>query len=255
MGGGGLIEAGDPLADRFDVGTPKAMLPIAGKPMVQWVLDAIAASEQLTRVFVSGLSAEHGLHCGRRAIHYLPREERLMETVLAGARAMRAAGATRDRAIWVSGDLPLVRAEMLDWFATEAQSSPHDGYVSVIGGDLMRRRFPSAARTAVRFKDRTVYIGDVYAGDTRVALRPVHPVWAEVAAARKSPLRIAARVGLWSLLRFAAGQMTSARATRLARERFGLDLTLVDCPWAEMAMDVDRPSQFDIVSRELAGRA
>jgi hypothetical protein len=118
----------------------------------------------------------------------------------------------------------------------------------------MQRRFPGAARTAVRFKDRAVYIGDVYAGDTRLALGSVHPVWKEMTAARKSPVKIAARVGVWPLLLYATGQMTSARAVRLARERFGLDLTLVDCPWAEMGMDVDRPSQVDIVSRELPGR-
>jgi NDP-sugar pyrophosphorylase family protein len=37
---GGIPEPGDPLYE-YTQGQPKALLDIAGKPMVQWVLDAL----------------------------------------------------------------------------------------------------------------------------------------------------------------------------------------------------------------------
>lgn len=255
VGAGGLIDAGDPLAERFPVGSPKALLPLAGRPMVQWVLDAIAASRQIARVFISGSSPEHGLRCGDKVVHYLDRESGVVESVLAGSRAIQSSGATMDRALWVAGDLPLVRAEMLDWFVGQVNDAEYDFYFPVIEQSLMRTRFPRAARTTLRLKDRAVCIGDVYGGNTRVALDDVHPIWSTFMSIRKSPLKIAARVGVWPLLLFATRQMTTAFALRTARERFGLNATLVECPWAELGMDVDRPSHLDIVSEELAERA
>lgn len=255
VGAGGLIEPDDQLAARFDVGMPKAMLPLAGRPMVQWVLDAIAGSTRLTRVFVGGLDSRHGLSCGGKPVTYLKREAGIVESVVAGARAMQASGATTDRALWVGGDLPLVRAEMLDWFATRVEEGEHDFYVPAVDRGLMRRRFPDARRTALRFKDGAVCIGDVYGGDTRAALGAVDPMWKRIAAARKHPLEIAARVGVWPLLLLATRQMTTSRALRVARERFGFDATLLDCPWAEIGMDVDKPAHFDVAARELEGAA
>jgi CTP:molybdopterin cytidylyltransferase MocA len=254
VGAGGLIDARDPLAAIFPARSSKALLPIAGRPMVQWVLDAVAASRLITRVFICGLRPEHDLRCGDKAVHYLDREAGIVESVLAGCRAIQDAAPTMDRALWVAGDLPLVRAEMLDWFAEQVQRVDYDFYFPVIEQHLMHRRFPGAARTTVRLKDRAVCIGDVYGGNTRAALDDVHPFWSGLTSIRKSPLRIAARVGAWPLLLFATRQMTTPMALRLARERFGLNATLVECPWAELGMDVDRPLHFDLVSKELAER-
>ena len=41
IGAGGHIRPNDPLAELLPEGKTKALLPIAGKPMIQWTLDAI----------------------------------------------------------------------------------------------------------------------------------------------------------------------------------------------------------------------
>lgn len=254
VGAGGVVERGDELAARFRPGRAKVLLPVAGKPMVQWVLDAIAASASLRRVFVAGLRSEEGLRCGEREVRCLPRERSLVASVQNGARAIRDAGADEDHALWVGGDLPLVRAEMLDWFVDQVRASDHDGYVAVVERDRMERRFPGAARTAVRFRDRQVCFGDVAAGRLQVVVEASHPLWTQMTQARKSPAKVAWSVGVWPLLRFASGRLTSTAALDVARCRFGVDIALIDCPWPEMAMDVDKVLQLDLVADELSAR-
>jgi GTP:adenosylcobinamide-phosphate guanylyltransferase len=252
VGAGGLVDAGDPMATRLPVGSPKVLLPLAGRPMVQWVLDAIAESRWLSRVFISGLLPEHDIRCAGKELHYLGRAANTVESVLVGCGAMQRAGTSSDQALWVAGDLPLIRAEMLDWFVEQMQRVDHDFYFPTIDHGVMHRRFPQAGRTAVRLKDGAFCIGDVYGVSISAALDDVHPFWSTLPSIRKSPLTIAARVGVWSLVQFATRQMTVSKALRLARERFGLDATVVECPWAEMGMDVDRPRHFDLVEAELS---
>ena len=57
---GGIPEPGDPLYE-FTQGKPKALLDIAGKPMVQWVLDAIGGADRIDQVVLVSLSEESGL--------------------------------------------------------------------------------------------------------------------------------------------------------------------------------------------------
>ena len=59
IGAGGHIRPDDPLAELIPKGKTKALLPIAGKPMIQWTLDAIAGSEQIENIIIIGLSLIH----------------------------------------------------------------------------------------------------------------------------------------------------------------------------------------------------
>lgn len=59
---GGEIQPDEPLY-AVAQGGRKAMLEIGGKPMVQWVLDALSGCSSIERVFVVGLPPETSLDC------------------------------------------------------------------------------------------------------------------------------------------------------------------------------------------------
>ena len=61
IGAGGIAKTGDPLLGKMRPGEPKALMPIAGKPMVQWVLDAVGATDSISNVVIIGLSPDQGL--------------------------------------------------------------------------------------------------------------------------------------------------------------------------------------------------
>ena len=48
---GGIPQPGEPLYE-VTQGGPKALLDIAGKPMVQWVLDALSGSQNLSLIHI-----------------------------------------------------------------------------------------------------------------------------------------------------------------------------------------------------------
>ena len=62
---GGIPQPEDPLYE-YTQGEPKALLDIAGKPMIQWVLDAISGSESVERVVLISLPEDTNLECSKQ---------------------------------------------------------------------------------------------------------------------------------------------------------------------------------------------
>ena len=76
---GGAITPNDPLFDYRQYGT-KGLIPINGKPMVQWVLDALCQSRAVDEIFIMGLDQSAGLVSSRPLV-FLPGQESLFENI------------------------------------------------------------------------------------------------------------------------------------------------------------------------------
>jgi NDP-sugar pyrophosphorylase family protein len=59
---GGIPRPGDPLYE-YSNGNSKALIDIAGKPMIQWILDALGDAKKVDNVIIIGLSPKSGLTC------------------------------------------------------------------------------------------------------------------------------------------------------------------------------------------------
>src|SRR5512133_3044063 len=84
---GGEAQPKDPLYE-VTRGGLKSMLEIAGKPMVQWVLDALAQSEQIEEIVLVGLPPETDVLCGK-PLTLLPDHGGMLENILAGAKEVQ----------------------------------------------------------------------------------------------------------------------------------------------------------------------
>jgi len=67
---GSVPDPKDPLYP-YTRGGPKALLDVAGKPMAQWVLDALNGSTLVDGVIIIGLGPESGL-IPKKPVAYLP---------------------------------------------------------------------------------------------------------------------------------------------------------------------------------------
>ncbi len=79
---GGIPKQDEPLF-QYTQGEPKALVDIGGKPMIQWVLDALEQAETVTNVVIVGLSPENNLTCSKINA-YIPSENDLLKNVRIG---------------------------------------------------------------------------------------------------------------------------------------------------------------------------
>ena len=253
VGAGGAAKSDDGLIDLVTEGRPKVLAEMAGKPMVQWVLDAIAATDRVNNVVIIGLDTHHGLNCGDKTVHYIPSAGSIIDNVSSGITKLTTINPDSRIVLWASGDLPLITSAMLNWFLDRTEETGCEFYYQIIEQGVMEGRFPGSNRTFTRINGNNVCGGDVSAFSTSIA-SGANPAWRKISSARKSIIRQAAIVGLWPLVLLVAGQMTKERAAMIVRKRLGVDGLLIECPYAEMGMDVDKADQYEIVNRELEAR-
>ena len=150
----------DPLY-LYTQGQAKAMIDIAGKPMIQWVLDALGGVNDIDYVLVVGLNPECELTCAK-PLHFIPDQEDLLHNAKAGLEHTRARNPDADHVLFISSDIPTITSEMIDWRVEETQKHKQDIHFTVVERHTMETRFPDANRSYVKLKDYELCGGDLH---------------------------------------------------------------------------------------------
>jgi GTP:adenosylcobinamide-phosphate guanylyltransferase len=251
LSAGGIPQPGEPLYD-FTRGEPKAMLDICGKPMVQWVLDALEGAQSIEQIVVIGLGPEHNLQSSKiRA--YIPNQGGMLANVRVGMKKLVELKPQVEYVLFVSSDIPAITAEMVDWVVNTALETRHDAYYNVIRRDVMEARYPTSRRSYLRLKDLEVCGGDMNV--LRANMGPEHDrIWERIINSRKSVFRQAALIGFDTLFMVLFHLVTLERGVQIASRRLGLKGRAVVCPYPEVGMDVDKPFQLEIMRADLERR-
>ena len=249
---GGLISPDDPLFTSAP-DAHRSLIPIDEKPMVQWVIDALCDSTAVQSITVMGLNAESGLHASK-PMDFLPDSGSMFANIKIGVLHAVEILPEEDKVIIASSDTPAIQPEMVDWLTDQIAKSPEALiYYNVIQNKIMEQRFPEAGRSYVRFKDISVCGGDLNLIDRRLFAAEKH-IWKELTENRKQPLKQAALLGLDNLLLVALHLVTLDQAVKRICKRLEIEATALRCPYAEMAMDADKPHQLEILRRDLEDR-
>lgn len=248
---GGTVSPADPLYP-FTQGRPKAFLPLAGRPMLAWVLDSLAASRWIERAWVVGVTEAAGWS-GELPVTFLADEGSMVKNVLAGLAAVTQAGGER-YCVVVSADTPLLTGPILDRFIHDLAPHTHLLYYPFILQSVMEARFPGAHRTYTRLREAVVTGGNVILVHT--SLRHTNPaLWEAVTHARKHAWRIARLVGFATLLKLLRHRLSLSDINAVASRLLGAPALTILCPDPEVGMDVDKPVHIALLEADLARRS
>ena len=248
---GGIPEPDEPLYE-YTQGQPKALLDIAGKPMVQWVLDALNGAETILRVVLIGLSENDGLE-SKKDITYIPNQGGMLQNLRAGIEKALEINPEARHVLGVSSDIPAIKAEMVDWMVRKNSETDLDLYYTVIRRKVMEERFPKSNRSYTRLKDAEVCGGDMNMIRANM-VRTNDELWDRIVAARKSVFKQAALLGYGNLFLLLSGQLTIDGAVKRVTKRMDITGQAVFSPYAEIGMDVDKPHQLEIVRTDLMSK-
>ncbi|MCS7235763.1 MAG: nucleotidyltransferase family protein [Armatimonadota bacterium] len=225
----------------------KAFLPVAGKPLVQRVLEAVRASQRVRRM-VLVVPAAPPEEVTRLADWVLQDRGDLLANVEAATRAL-------DQAEWVlacAADLPLLTGKAVDSFLQACESREADFYYGIVRREDLEARYPGARKTFVRVRE------GFFTGSSLVLFRPavlerVRPLLQQAVEARKNPARLASLFGGGYVVKYLTGRLTVADVERRARELTGLRGAAVVCPDPEVALDVDadKPQNLQVAEQVL----
>jgi GTP:adenosylcobinamide-phosphate guanylyltransferase len=233
------------------VGEPKAMVDVAGKPMVQWVLDALCQAETVENIVIVGLTEKNGLHCSKK-IYYVSNQGKMVENLQAGALKVKEINPKAEFVLIVSSDIPGITGEMVDWVVNTDMQTKQDVYYHLVERDTMEKRYPGSKRTWTHLKGLEVCGGDVNVGRISMILGDENKeMWDKITESRKSPLKQAALIGFGTAFRLLTGQLTLEMAESSVMGRLNITGKAIVCPYAEVGMDVDKLFQLEIMREDL----
>ncbi len=255
-----LIVAGErggrnPVAQAAGV-TEKCWVPAAGVPMLLRVVDTLCQCRAVSRIAISlqaGATDEDREALAQRAAGL---ELALMPSGASPtASILEAVGSLEDPypLLITTADHPLLNAEMVDHFWAACEDADSDVAAAVTPESVIQRAYPETRRTYLRFGDGPRSGANLFALLRPEGLRAVE-FWQRIEQNRKRPWRIMSAFGLSPLLAYLLGRLTVDRAARQASEIFGAKAAIVDLPFAEAAIDVDKPADLVLVERILKDR-
>jgi CTP:molybdopterin cytidylyltransferase MocA len=219
------------------------------------VLRALAAQESIGRVDVSSddpalvttlgrLAGDEGL---RMSLAHHASGSSPAASVASYVRALR----DGELALVTTADHPLLTPAIVRAFLEAAVACGADVVAGAVTETVYRARFPTGPRTFIRLADAAISGANLFLVRAPEAAA-VADFWVRLEGVRKQPWRLVSHFGLPTLLRFAGRRLTIGQAADEASRRMGARVRLVLLPFAEAALDVDRPADLAAVEEVLA---
>lgn len=229
----------------------KCALPVAGVPMLQRVLGALVQARSTGPILVSIDDAAIG---AKAAGPFASQCEMLAAATSAPASARAAVLAACHYPVLVTtGDHALLTAEMVRHFQQQAAASGADFCVGLATAETIVAAYPETSRTFFKLGPDRVSGCNLFAVLSPKGLK-LFDVWSDLEKNRKKPWKLAAAFGMGPLVSFMLGRLTLQTAFAEMSRRLGLTITPVLLPFAEAAIDVDKPSDHALAEKIIRAR-
>jgi molybdopterin-guanine dinucleotide biosynthesis protein A len=248
---GGAPQPGDPLYE-YTKGGNKALLDMAGKSMIQWVLDALENANTIEKVVLIGLPPE-SIAQGNKIAALLPSQGDMLNNIKAGVAKVLEIHPQAHHTLLVSSDIPGITGEMVDWVVNTSMQTDEDIYYNVITRQVMEKCFPNSRRSYTRLSDMEVCGGDMNM-IRALTVTNNDTLWTRIIAARKSVFKQAALIGYDTLFLLLLRALSLEKAIKTVASRLKITGRALICPYAEVGMDVDKPHQLEIMREYLNRR-
>jgi GTP:adenosylcobinamide-phosphate guanylyltransferase len=227
----------------------KALIPVAGEPMVRRPVRALLASGTIGGVIVLSQAPERiaaAVDTGAR-VTFLESAGTIAETML----ALCDDPTTAWPMLVTTADHALLDPAMIDEFARGSESA--DVAVGVVERRVLENRFPDAQRTWLKFR------GGAYTGANLFVLRSSRvrtaiELWRAIEQDRKKAWRVISLLGPATLIAVALRLVSLDEVMAQLGSRLGLKVKAVTLSNPLAGVDVDKPADHALVEDILAGR-
>ena len=247
----GGVPQEDDLMFPYTQGKPKALLDLAGKPMAQWVLDALTGVERIEQIVLVGLGPQDGLSSPKLNA-FVPDHGGLLANVIAGVDRLMEINPAAKQTVICSADIPLITTAIVDEYLDQCMEVSLDMSYGAVERSLMENRFPNSRRSYLRLTDWDLAGADVSMINPEIVYTN-REMWDDLIAGRKNVFKQARRIGFMTLLLLLLRRLSLAEAEERVMKAMGLTGRVVLAKHAELGMDVDKPFQLEICQQELGG--
>lgn len=229
----------DPLCEAAGV-SHKAEILVSGMKMLDRVIEALMNSGFLKHIYISGYSGSNLIEA--------PSGEGPADSVKLGLEHI-----AQYPCLVTTCDHALLTPEMVTAFMAGSEKLGADICVGLASEAVIRPAYPQTKRTYLKFSDISVSGCNLFYIANANGLKAIE-FWQDVQHLRKSPFKLARKVGIGVGIKYALGRLSLSGAFDYAAKRIGISAAPVLLPIAEAAIDVDKPSDLELVESIIGAR-
>jgi GTP:adenosylcobinamide-phosphate guanylyltransferase len=241
----------DPMAIAYGT-NHKCLIEVAGIPMLSRVVSALDHTGLFGKISVS---IEPDVDLSGTKVEAVGSFSRCAPSTSAPASALAAAREIGRYPILVTtGDHALLTADIVRFICETAGKTGADFSAGIAAGSVIRAAYPKTKRTYFRFGPDEFSGCNLFAVQSERGLAILER-WKELEQNRKKPWRLVAAFGLRPVFMYLTGKLTVASAFDFVSAKLGINARAVWLPFAEAAIDVDKPSDKELAEKIIAARS
>jgi GTP:adenosylcobinamide-phosphate guanylyltransferase len=224
----------------------EAFIEINGRPMLEYVLNALSSSRYVDRICVVGPKEEIEARFNGRYLdlNICEMGDSLIENLVIGLKTL---GGNRNVLICTS-DIPLLTAEAVDDFIENCQAEDIDVFYSVVSKDDIDKAYPGVHRTYVQVKEG-VFTGGNVAMLAPSVVQTYEDMLKKAIDLRKNPLGLARLLGFGCIMKFLTKSLSIVDIEKRVEEMLSLRGKAVLSTYPEIGIDVDKPEDVELMNR------
>jgi GTP:adenosylcobinamide-phosphate guanylyltransferase len=226
----------DPMAKAYGVSN-KCAIPVGGTPMLARVAKALQESGAVASTLIS-------IENRSLAVGILGEDVITVASAASAPASVIAAieqGMLAYPILVTTADHALLTPAMVRHFCLSTDRSGADVTVGLATAELVLASYPHTVRTFFRFGKSRLSACNLFALRNGRSLKLLSR-WQYLEPVRKKPWRLVAAFGIAPLLRFLTGTLDLDRALAIVSRKLGLEVKAILMPFAEAAIDVDKPA-------------
>ncbi len=243
-----IILAGEQLIKGLEEAGNKALCLINRKMMIEYVIDAVRAAEDIKKVVVVGPKDKLSRHLNGKVDAVIDSGGNVMENVMAGIRYLK----PQENILICSCDIPLITTEAINDFISRSKTLNADLCYPIVEKTVNDNKYPDMERTYVRIKEGRFTGGNIFYVNPRAVENGL--LFADkLVKARKNPLKMARLLSFRFMLRLILGNLAINEVEEKFSQITGIKARAIVSLFPEVGQDVDKSSDLNIASHYLNG--
>lgn len=241
--------------DRLESGgvKHKAFLKINGASMIERVLGSIGSADNFDEIWIAApddikqeLSALTGPELYVKIISSAGSPSLSIDDAI----GMAPPGA---EFLVTTCDHPLLTPAMINHFLNSINRTQCDIAAACVAKETYETAYPGTVRTFIQFSDLSFSGANLFWLNPAKA-KPLIEFWRRLESNRKHPLKMASEIGFITGARYLLGLLSKKAALGAIAAKTGVKADLIQLPFAEAAIDVDKPQDIETVKGVLDKR-
>jgi len=227
----------------------KGLVPVAGKPMVEWVVDALRSAETIAEIAVVVPTTESLGPWADKVDKLVVSDGSFVDNLAAGVDSFR-----NDRSVLVTtGDLPALTPEAIDDYVSRSLAAGADFSYPLVPREAMEEQFPGSQRTYVKLVTGSITGGNMMVLSPRLVHRNKE-IGQRLFDTRKSVVKMARVIGVRFIFKLLSGRLDPTDVEEKMGSLLGGSCAAIYTTHASIGADVDKPVDVVVSERVLYAR-